>query len=284
MCFLLHQLGLARAPRPLPTASRSPDSLGSRRCQDALQQLARRSPQVRPAPPSPPPLPGACVTMTRVPRRRVSVLHPLPAAGCPLGIMISAGCGDSAAGRELSAPRPLRTEARLLAEVGASAQCTRERRPWAGDGLASAAEWPQRLPGWAAGLGRPPQAESKLRAPRSPRRGPGRTRAPGCGGPDSARRRCGLMAWRQAAGGGGARTGAGIAAAGHGRPEALPLRPRRDCGTSGGARIPAPRPGAGRVRRPRIPAPRFSQPSEILLWHLQRLASAQEKEETNKTQ
>lgn len=197
--------------------------------------------------------------MTRVPRRRVSVLHPLPAAGCPLGIMISAGCGDSAAGRELSAPRPLRTEARLLAEVGASAQCTRERRPWAGDRLASAAEWPQRLPGWAAGLGRPPQAESKLRAPRSPRRGPGRTRALGCGGPDSARRRCGLMAWRQAAGGGGARTGAGIAAAGHGRPEALPLRPRRDCGTSGGARIPAPRPGAGRVRRPRIPAPRFSR-------------------------
>ncbi|XP_027391508.1 uncharacterized protein LOC113888673, partial [Bos indicus x Bos taurus] len=115
-CFLLHQLALAWAPRPLPTASRSPDSLGSRRCQVALQQLARRSPQVRPAPPSPRPRPGACVTMTRVPRRRISVPHPLPAAGCPLGIMISAGCGDSAAGRELSAPRPLRTEARLLAE------------------------------------------------------------------------------------------------------------------------------------------------------------------------
>lgn len=33
------------------------------------------------------------------------------------------------------------------------------------------------------------------------------------------------------------------------------MRPRRDCGTSGASRIPAPRPGAGRVRRSLGPRP-----------------------------
>lgn len=37
--------------------------------------------------------------------------------GRPLGIMISTGCGVPAAGRELSTPRPLRTDARLPGEV-----------------------------------------------------------------------------------------------------------------------------------------------------------------------
>lgn len=37
-------------------------------------------------------------------------------SGRPLGIMISPGCGVPAAGRELSTPRPLRTDARLPAE------------------------------------------------------------------------------------------------------------------------------------------------------------------------
>lgn len=49
--------------------------------------------------------------------------------GRPLGIMISPGCGVPAAGRELSTPRPLRTDARLPAEVGRARRAARERGP-----------------------------------------------------------------------------------------------------------------------------------------------------------
>ncbi|VTJ65710.1 Hypothetical predicted protein [Marmota monax] len=66
------------------------------------------------APPGPA-LSQRCVTVTHSPRRRIRP-HPPAAGRPPLGIMISAGCGVPAAGRELSAPRPLRTDARLPAE------------------------------------------------------------------------------------------------------------------------------------------------------------------------
>lgn len=49
--------------------------------------------------------------------------------GRSLGIMISAGCGVPAVGRELSTPRPLRTDARLPAEVGRVRRAGRERGP-----------------------------------------------------------------------------------------------------------------------------------------------------------
>jgi hypothetical protein len=140
----------------------------------------------------------------------------------------------------LSAPRPLRTDARLPAEVGrARSAAGRGVRGAGARGWPRSPQWPPPLRGWTPGPGRPPQAESKLRAPRFPRglqRAARRTRGPSCGGPGSAARR-GLAAGRLRA-----RAGAGTAAAGGGRPEALPLRPRRDCGTSGVTRIPAPRP------------------------------------------
>lgn len=114
-----------RAPRLLPTAGHSQIRWGET---PSGCPPAARGPQpagaVGPALPAAPP--RRCVTVTRVPRRRSPAPPPLPAADRPLGIMISAGCGDSAAGRESSAPRPLRTDACLPAEVGASAE-----RGWA---------------------------------------------------------------------------------------------------------------------------------------------------------
>lgn len=114
--------------------------------------------------------------------------------------MISSGCGDSAAGRESSEPRPLQTDARLRAEVG-GAQVTAERGgPGPGCGTGLRRLRPPPLRGWPPVQGRPPLAESKLRAPRSPRRlqrGPRQMRGPGCGGPDPVRRRRGLAATRR---------------------------------------------------------------------------------------
>lgn len=112
-------------------------ALLSRKCsgqgQDALQQ-SRAGRQVRwvnPAPPDPRPRPHvrphpiAFVTMTQGPRMRRAAAPP----GRPLGIMISPGCGVPAAGRELTTPRPLRTDARLPAEVGRARRAARERGP-----------------------------------------------------------------------------------------------------------------------------------------------------------
>lgn len=184
--------------------------------------------------------------------------------------MISAGCGDSAAGRESSEPQPLRTDARLRAEVRRGCRSLPGAGPRAG--VRGRPPQPSGLRRCGAGLPSPGARRRRkvscaLRAPRSPRwlqRGPGRMRAPGgcgprapgCGGPDPVRR-------RRRRRGVGARAGAVTAAAGRGSPEALPLQPRRDCGTSGGARIPAPRPGAGRVRRPpgREPQPGSPRPA-----------------------
>lgn len=52
--------------------------------------------------------------------------------------MISPGCGVPAAGRELSTPRPLRTDARLPAEVGRTRRAVRERGPGLRFSLAAA--------------------------------------------------------------------------------------------------------------------------------------------------
>lgn len=96
--------------------------------------------------------------------------------------------------------------------------------------------------------------------------GPGDCRARAAASPT---RCCGDAACQR--GGGGARAGAVTAATGRGRPEALPLRPRWDCGTSGGARIPSP-PRSGPSAAPAgprasagLPAPRFSRAVCILL-------------------
>lgn len=125
----------ARMPSSSPRA-------GARRCAPSLPACgpAQSLPPRGPAPSLPPraPAPASRHSDARPAQAQVGP-HPLPADGRLFGNMISAGCGDSAAGRELSAPRPLRTDARLLAEVGASAERGRARRPWAGVGPASAA-------------------------------------------------------------------------------------------------------------------------------------------------
>lgn len=71
------------------------------------------------------PHPIVFVRMTQSPRMRTGAAPP----GRPLGIMISPGCGVPAAGRELSTPRPLQTDARLPAEVGRARRAARERGP-----------------------------------------------------------------------------------------------------------------------------------------------------------
>lgn len=190
--------------------------------------------------------------MTRGPRRRSAAPTP-PAAGRSLGIMISAGCGDSAAGRESSAPRPLRTDARLPAEVGASAERGPARRRGRGCGAGLRR---RRAGSPGRGARRPRKVSCALSAPRA-----GRSAGPGGRGPRAAAARPG----------GGARAGPVIAAAGAGTRRPCP------CGR-GGIAAPreasaSPRPAPERAecgaRGPRapagLPAPRFSRGACILL-------------------
>lgn len=139
--------------------------------------------------------------------------------GRSLGIMISAGCGVPAVGRELSTPRPLRTDARLPAEVGRVRRAGRER----GQGLrfssAAASEGlggrrRRRKVSCALGPGRP--------ARRTRPAAPPRPRAPTPG----------LRASRG---------------------PALPLRPPRDCCSTGVVAAPAAGPGRHGLRGPQFP-------------------------------
>lgn len=139
--------------------------------------------------------------------------------GRSLGIMISAGCGVPAVGRELSTPRPLRTDARLPAEVGRVWRAGRERGPGLRFSSAAASEGlggrrRRRKVSCALGPGRP--------ARRTRPAAPPRPRAPTPG----------LRASRG---------------------PALPLRPPRDCGSTGVVAAPAAGPGRHGLRGPQFP-------------------------------
>lgn len=126
-------LVLPSVQAPFSGASDLPSRMCSGQGQDALQQSrswpAGAPGQPRPTRPKAPPSNEAPPHRFRHDDGRLAHAQRGRTPGRPLGIMISPGCGVPAAGRELSTPRPLRTDARLPAEVGRAQRAARERGP-----------------------------------------------------------------------------------------------------------------------------------------------------------